>query len=299
MVTRCLPFVLVSLLLSACGIGGTGEPTGQSTKAWLPKVAKDAKLAAQVPKEVAADGKLMIANDQTYPPNEFRDMGGLVGMDVDLGKALAKRLGLEPTFANSSFDGILGGIKAKKYEAAISSFSISPERLSELNLVSYYIAGTSLATLRGNPAKLDPKDLCGATIAVQRGTTQVDDLTARNKRCQQRGEPPATMRQFQAQTDVNLALSAQRVQGELADSPVIDYAHKQTEGKITEIGDSYANAPYGVVVNKNDDKLAEVIRAGVQSLMDDGTYQKILNKWGLDKGAINKAEVNPRVTDYS
>ncbi|WP_031466902.1 ABC transporter substrate-binding protein [Sciscionella sediminilitoris] len=291
--------MVAALTLTSCGIGGTGEPTGHSTKTVLPPVSKDPKLASLVPAKDAEDGKLLIANDQTYPPNEFRDSGALVGMDVDIGRAMAKRLGLEAEFQNSSFDGILGGIKAHKYEAAISSFSISADRLAELNLVSYYIAGTSLGTLKGNPNRLDDNDLCGTTIAVQKGTTQVDDLNARNKRCAQQHKPPATMMQFQAQTDVNLALAAKRVQGELADSPVVAYAIKQSEGKLEQVGKSYANAPYGVAVPKDDTGLAKAVQASLQSLMDDGTYRKILEKWGLDEGAIKKAEVNPKVTDYS
>ncbi|WP_020499571.1 ABC transporter substrate-binding protein [Sciscionella marina] len=291
--------MVVALTLTSCGIGGTGEPTGHSTKTVLPPVSKDAKLASLVPAKDAEDGKLLIANDQTYPPNEFRDSGALVGMDVDIGRAMAKRLGLEAEFQNSSFDGLLGGIKAHKYEAAISSFSISADRLAEVNLVSYYIAGTSLGTLKGNPNRLNENDLCGTTIAVQKGTTQIDDLNARNKRCTVEHKPQTNILQFQAQTDVNLALSAKRVQGALADSPVVAYAIKQSEGKLEQVGKSYANAPYGVAVPKDDTGLAKAVQASLQSLMDDGTYRKILEKWGLDEGAIKKAEVNPKVTDYS
>lgn len=287
------------VLLAGCGVGGTGQPTGHSTKSGMPvHVSANPRLASMVPRSIAADGTLTIADDQTYPPAEFRDNGALVGMDVDLGKALAARLGLRAAFQNASFDGILGGIQAHKYEAAMSAFSVSAERLKQVDMVSYYVAGTSLGTLRGNPDHLTVHDLCGRTIAVQKGTTQLDDLLARNRKCQRAGKPPSVIRQFQAQTDVNLALAAQRVQGELADSPVVDYAVKQTDGKLRTVGTSYANAPYGVAVSKDAKGLARAIRAGMQSLMDDGSYHKILAKWGLTKGAIHRARINPTVTDY-
>lgn len=296
---RTFGLALVALLAAGCGIGGSGQPNGHSSKSAMPvHVRADKHLAAKIPKNVAANGQLVIANDQTYAPNEFRDNGALVGMDVDLGRAIAARLGLRARFQNSSFDGILGGISAHKYDISLSSFSVSAERLKEVNLVSYYVAGTSLGTLRGNPSALALHNLCGKTIAVQKGTTQLEDMQARNKRCRKQGRPPATVRQFQLQTDVNLALAAERVQGELADSPVLDYSVKQTEHKLATVGDSYANAPYGVAIPKDNPRLADAVRAAIQSLMDDGGYRAILEKWGLERGAIKHAEVNPSVTDY-
>ncbi|MFF4594926.1 ABC transporter substrate-binding protein [Amycolatopsis sp. NPDC001319] len=296
-------FALVGLTM-ACGAGGSGAgdagsnsssaaaPGGSSD---IPAVAKDDKLAAMVPASVTSDGKILVGQDQTYPPNEFQDEGGKVtGFDVDLGTAIGQKLGLKMEFQNAAFDGIIPGIQAGKYELAMSSFSINPERLQTVDMVSYYKAGTSLAVLKGNPDGLNLDDLCGKKMGVQKGTTQVDDLQTRSDACTKAGKPAIDVTQLQAQTDVNLALTAKRVQGELADSPVIDYAVKQTGGQLEVVGAPYDTAPYGIVLKKDSGDYTKAVQQAVQALIDDGTYKKILDKWGLSgAGAVTTSEINP------
>ncbi len=130
------------------------------------------------------------ASDASYAPNEFVDADGttIIGMDVDLGKAVGQKLGLDVEFQNSAFDGILPGIAAKKYEMGMSSFTDNADREKEVDMVTYFSAGTKMATLKGNPDGLAIDDLCGKTIAAQRGTVQVDDLTARSDTCTEGGQ---------------------------------------------------------------------------------------------------------------
>ena len=292
-----LPIVLV--LAAGCGATGNGSgdtgSAGTSTAANGP--GKDATLAAMVPADVAKDGKLTIGTDTTYAPNEFVDDNNkTVGMDIDLGDAIAKELGLTADFQAASFDGILAGLSAGKFELAMSSFSVSTERLQTVDMVSYFTAGTSMAVLKGNPASLSLDMLCGHTVAVQKGTTQADDLAARSASCTQGGKLAITVSEFQAQTDVSLALTSKRADAMLADSPVVDYAVKQTNGQLDKVGASYANAPYGIGVAKDKGDLAKAVQGAVQALMDDGTYKQILDKWGVAAGAISKSELNPPTT---
>ncbi|SFW55001.1 ABC transporter substrate-binding protein [Amycolatopsis australiensis] len=294
-------FALVGLTV-ACGAGGSGAGgvTGSNSAAPgagsgdVGTVAKDDALAALVPADVKADGKILVGQDQSYPPNEFQDGGKATGFDVDLGTAVGQVLGVQMEFQNSSFDGIIPGIDAKKYEMGISSFSINADRLKSVDMISYYSAGTSLAVLKGNPDGLKVDDLCGKKIAVQKGTTQVEDLDKKNAACTGAGKPAIEVTQLQAQTDVNLALTAKRVQGELADSPVIDYAVKQTNGQLESVGAPYDTAPYGIVLPKNSGDYAKAVQGAIQKLIDSGAYKKILDKWGLNAvGAVTKSEINP------
>ncbi|WP_020663837.1 transporter substrate-binding domain-containing protein [Amycolatopsis benzoatilytica] len=293
-------FALVGMTV-ACGAGGNGAgssgnaPSSQGAGAGTaPAAQKDAALAGLVPADIKADGKIVIGQDQTYPPNEFVDNGKATGFDVDLGTAIGQVLGLQAEFQNSSFDGIIPGISAKKYEMGMSSFSVTAERMQTVDMISYYRAGTSLAVLKGNPDKLSADDLCGKNVAVQKGTTQVDDLDKKNGACTKAGKPAINITQFQAQTDVNLALTAKRVQAELADSPVIDYAVKQTGGQLETVGAPYDTAPYGIVVAKGSEQFDKALQGAVQKLIDSGVYKQILDKWGLSgSGAVTKSEINP------
>ncbi|MGH3871718.1 MAG: ABC transporter substrate-binding protein [Pseudonocardiaceae bacterium] len=286
----CAAFVVV--LLAGCG---TASSHGADLAAKIPSVATDAALAAKVPPAVSADGIVVIGTDASYAPNEFTAPDGqtIIGLDVDLGTAIAQKLGLTARFVNGSFDGLIPGLSAGRYELLMSSFTINADRLREVHLVSYFSAGTALVTPRGNPDQLSVDALCGRTVAVQKGTVQVDDLAARSTTCTQAGRSAITVRQFQQQTDVALALTAKRADAMLADSPVVDYAVHQTGGQLQVVGQSYATAPYGVVIPKNSAEYPQAVLGAVQALRQDGTYQRILDKWGVSSGAIRQPELDP------
>ncbi|MBL8926053.1 MAG: ABC transporter substrate-binding protein [Pseudonocardia sp.] len=303
---RQLPAALacaaLAVVLAGCGAGGSGNgspaaPTsaGAAASSALPTPTKDDALAAKVPQSVSADGKLVFGTDASYPPNEFTAPDGttIVGMDVDLGTAVAQKLGLTAEFQNSAFPGIIPGIQGGKYELGMSSFTINPERLQTVDMVSYFSAGTSMAVKAGNPDNINPDDLCGKAVGVQAGTVQVDDIAARNQKCTAAGKPAIQVTELQAQTDVTLALTANRIVAMLADSPVVDYAVKTTEGAIEVVGQTYDTAPYGIVLNKGQTDFAQAVQGAVQSLMQDGTYLQILDKYGVAKGAIPTSEINP------
>lgn len=305
---RTLPAALACLtlvgVLAGCGAGGDGSgapaaaPTsgGAAASAAVPTPQKDDALAAKVPQKVAADGKLVVGTDASYAPNEFFDAADntkIVGMDVDLGTAVAQKLGLTAEFQNASFSAIIPGIDSGQYELGMSSFSVNPERVQTVDMVSYFTAGTKMAVRSGNPDKVDPNDLCGKAVAVQAGTVQVDDLGKRNDTCKSAGKPAIQISELQAQTDVTLALSANRAVAMLADSPVVDYAVKTTDGALEPLGDTYDTAPYGIVLGKNQGDFSAALQGAVQALIADGTYKAILDKWNVGAGAIPTSQVNP------
>ena len=182
---------LAALTLAGCGSGGDGSSGGASPSGEaIAPAARDDALAAKVPQSIKADGKLVYGTDASYPPNEFTAPDGttVIGMEVDLGTAIAQKLGLTPEFQNSQFSGIIPGIQGGKYEAGISSFTINDERTKTVDMVSYFSAGTSLATKKGNPDGINPENLCGQAVGVQAGTVQVEDIAARSKACTDRGQ---------------------------------------------------------------------------------------------------------------
>lgn len=285
-----------ALLLAACGAGADGTPSGSTGAGPSPvSVTKDQALAKMVPADVAADGKIVVGTDASYAPNEFAGADGqtIIGMDVDLGKAIAQKLGLTAEFHNSAFGGILPGLQAGKYEWGMSSFTINPDRIRTVDMVSYFTAGTRAAVARGNPEHVSLDNLCGKAVGVQNGTVQFDDLSARNQKCQTEGKPPIAVISLQAQTDVTLALSAKRVVAMLADGPVINYAIAQSDGGLEALGGQYDTAPYGIAIAKNRGEFARAVRSAVQALIDDGTYTKIINKWGGAEGGIKSSQINP------
>ena len=291
--------VAAGALALAVGIAGcsssddTGsEPAASGTAA---AIAKDDALAALVPAEVAADGVLTIGTDASYAPGQFLDVDGetIIGFDVDLAKAVAQVLGLEAQMENAPFGSLVEGVKTGKYELGASSFTINAERQLQVDMVSYFLAGTSWAVATGNPMQITPDDACGKVVAVQRDTVQVADIEARSQACVDAGKPEITIEQFQAQSDATAAVVTGKDDAMLADSPVVAYAIAQTGGKLEQVGEIYEAAPYGYAVPKDQGDYTQAVQGAVQKLIDDGTYLDILTLWGVQGGAVTTSEVNP------
>jgi polar amino acid transport system substrate-binding protein len=255
----------------------------------------DDELAARVPDEIGEDGKITVGTDSSYAPSEFIDEDGetIIGFDIDLFSAVAEKIGFEAEFESASFDSIIAGVGSGRYEVGVSSFTINPERLAEATMVSYFSAGTQWATKAGNPEDVDPDDACGKSVTVQRGTVQVDDVTARSAECEAAGNEAIDIQQFEGQDEATAAIVSGRVDAGLADSPVMAYAVSQTDEQLELLGDIYDSAPYGYVVPLAETEFGQVLADALTALIEDGTYAEILEKWGVEAGAIDTPEVNP------
>jgi polar amino acid transport system substrate-binding protein len=289
-----------TLVIAACGGGSSTGSSGSSNSAGasgsaLPSVSADSALAAKVPAAIKSDGTITVGSDTTYAPSEFIAADGttIEGFDVDLFGLVAQKLGLKAKFQTASFDSIIAGVGSGKYEAGVSSFTVTKAREGQANMISYFSAGTQWSTQKGNPKKVDPENACGTNIAVQKATVQVDDITARSKKCTDAGKKAITIDQYDAQSDATAAVVSGKDDAGLADSPVMAYAVKQTNGQLELLGDVYDSAPYGYVVPKDQTDFAQAIADAVKALIADGSYQKVLEKWGVQAGAITDPAVNP------
>jgi polar amino acid transport system substrate-binding protein len=277
--------------LAACGEKDDSGATGAGS---TPSTSVDQALAGKVPEAIKSDGSLKIGVDSTYAPNEFEDNGKIVGFDVDLFNAVAAKLGLRTEWVKSSFGDIIPGVtQSGKYEVGVSSFTINPERKAQSLMISYFQAGTQWATKAGNPAGVTIDGACGKKVAVQKDTVQVKDVTARSKACTDAKKPAIVIEQYPGQDTATNAVLTGKDDAMLADSPVGAYAVKQTNGQLELLGDIYDAAPYGIVVAKSQTALAEAVRDALKALIADGTYRQVLEKWGVQGGAITDPAINP------
>ncbi len=264
-------------------------------------LAKVDSLNAMLPDKFKQSGTIIVATDPTYPPNEFLPEGSNtpVGMDIDLINAVGQVLGLTVTVEPASFDGIIAGLNAGRYDVGISSFTDTKEREQSVNFVTYFTAGTSIMVPAGNPKNIQSAtDLCGLPVGAQNGTTQLKQLTDATvegsvvKACQDAGKEPPVAQGFPKQTDVNAALVAGRIDAYMADSPVVDYAVKVTGDRFQKVGGDEGAAPYGIAIPKEPAELTPAIQAAMQHLIDTGAYTKILDNWGLTGGAVTTSQIN-------
>jgi polar amino acid transport system substrate-binding protein len=289
----------VALVAAGCGGNdkGTGTGSGGNT-ATTATPSVDQALAAKVPASIKADGKILIGTDSSYAPNEFLGPDGktVMGFDFDLFNAVAAKLGVKTEWQSAVFDAIIPGVQSGKYEMGVSSFTINPDREKQVNMVSYFNAGTQWATKKGNPSGVQPDNACGKKVAVQTNTVQdTDDLSSkRQQACKSAGKPAITIDRYQRQDQATAAVVSGKDDAMLADSPVVAYAVKQTNGQLELLGDIYDAAPYGFVIKKEQTDFAEAVAGAVKALISDGTYKTILSKWGVDAGAIDNPAVNPQ-----
>ncbi|HEY8779493.1 MAG TPA: ABC transporter substrate-binding protein [Solirubrobacterales bacterium] len=299
---------LLATALLGAGCGSSNNNTSSSAtanKTATPgiNVAKDPKIAAEVPKSISSSGTLSVAADATYAPNEFIASDGhtVIGMDADLAKALAQVMGLKADVKNATFDAIIPGLAANKYDLGMSSFTVTKEREKTVDFVSYAIAGTSFfVKADGGPNIQSLADLCGHKVAAERGTTQADDATAQDKKCKAAGKPGVTVQVYPDQNSVNLALSSGRADVDMSDSPPAAYAVEQSNGQFKLTGKQYGVAAYGIAIPKSSG-LAKPVLDALKHVMADGTYNKIFQYWGLVKKGpagcpctITNPQINPQ-----
>jgi polar amino acid transport system substrate-binding protein len=254
----------------------------------------DAKVAGEVPAKVKSKGTLVVAEDASYAPDEFIGSDGhtVEGMDADLAKALAGVMGLKADVKNATFDGIIPGLAAGKFDLGMSSFTDTKEREKTVDFVTYFSAGTSFyVKASGGPAIGSLADLCGRKVAVEKGTTEQTDSTAQDKKCKAAGKPGVQVSVFPDQSGANLALSSGRAQVGMADSPVAAYQVKQSNGQFKLSGQPYGAARYGIAIPKGNG-MAQPVLDAVKVLISDGRYTAIMSKWGLQSGAITDPTIN-------
>jgi polar amino acid transport system substrate-binding protein len=290
-----LPAVLSVAVLGLAACGGSDDSTTTGAKpsaATRTTATVNEDVAALVPAKIKAKGRLTVAADATYAPNEFIGTDGktVEGTDADLAAALASVMGLRAKVVNASFDSIIPALEGHKYDLGMSSFTDTKEREQVVDFVTYFSAGTSFFTKAdGGPDVTALADLCGEKVSVEKGTTQADDATAQAKKCG--AGQKATVLVFPDQNAANLALSSGRATVGMADTPVAAYQVKQSQGQFKLAGESYGTAPYGIAIPK-DIGLDKAVLASVKQLMSDGTYMAILRKWGVETGAIDNPTIN-------
>jgi polar amino acid transport system substrate-binding protein len=245
-----------------------------------------------VPATVKAKGTLTVAADATYAPNEFVGSDGhtVIGMDPDLVDALAATMGLKAKVVNATFDTIIPGLAAGKYDLGASSFTDTKAREKTVDFVDYFVAGESFYTKASGGTSISAlADICGKTVAVEKGTTEETDAGTQSKKCTSSGKGAVKVLSFSDQNGANLAVSSGRAQLGFVDSPIAAYQVKQSNGQFKLVGASFANAPYGLAVPRNG--FAKAVLAALKDVMKSGQYMQILTKWGIQAGAIPSAQV--------
>ncbi|SFR24690.1 amino acid ABC transporter substrate-binding protein, PAAT family [Lentzea waywayandensis] len=295
---RLLVTSLLVLGLAACG--STSDPAQTSTppSSDLGSVKKDDALAALLPPEIASAGTLKVGSNIQNPPNNFYDQDGKtpMGSEVDLIKAISAKLGLKAEHSDMAFSSLITSLETGRVDVTMAAMNDTAERQQKIDFVDYFTSGITIMVQKGNPQGVKgPDDLCGKGIAVNLGSSQEQFGKEQSAKCVAAGKPEVTLSVTDSDTGNQNQLRTGRVAAILNDLPTAVYVAKTAgDGQYFEVVPlaPINGGPYGIGVAKKNAKLSEAIKGALQSLIDDGTYEKIVTTWDIKQGAITKAAIN-------
>lgn len=286
--------IVTGMMLSSCGVGVEDNPVPKQTF----DVSADRELANDLPKTIKREGSVKIAVAVGSAPDVFQDeFGNLVGWEVDVAKAATAKLDIKPEFTEISFDSIIPGLQAQRYDIAFGQIGITDERMEKVDQV---------ATGLGNQAFAAPSDtdtavpgitaLCGMKIGITRGSRQQEFAEEQTKKCSAAGKKPIAIQVYDDGTKANLAMLSGRADVSWSGSTSMNYFVKVSKGKAKIVGHHLDPYPLGGALSK-DSEFSQSYADAVNALIEDGTYEEIMNKWGIPDSIIEEAVVNPEVKD--
>lgn len=248
--------------LAACGSASTGD-SGKSGAA-------ETSALAQVKKA----GKIVFATEGTYAPFSYHDSktNKLTGYDVDVATAIAKEVGVKAEFAEGSFDSLLAGVDAKKYDTVADQISATTERKAKYDFSDPYTYSYGVAiTTKENPKGIKSFDDIKGLRAAETGTSNW------NQTAQQKGATIVQVNDFGQQVD---ALQSGRADVTLNDGlAVLDYLKQKPDADIKIVAKSEKTPAAQLPFRKGSDDLVKAVDQAIAKLQKNGTLTKISEKY--------------------
>lgn len=292
-----------SLLLTACG-----DQTNSGSDAAKSEGSKssDSALFDKLPEKIQKAGVIKVGTDAAYAPMEYEEGGKIVGIDPDIAAALGKELGVTFAFTSGTFDGLISSLNTGRQDVVMSAMSDTKARQQGLDdkgkktgtgvdFVDYFTSGVSLLVKKGNPQKIESlDDLCGKKVAVQRGTIYHDTFKAQADTCKKDGKGTLTIEAFDTDAEAQTRVKSGGAVADLNDYPVAAHIAKTAGGgNDFEVAGGQTDAgPFGIAVDKDNTQLRDAIKEALDTIIKNGEYQKVLEKWDVTNSAVTKATIN-------
>ncbi|QKE62801.1 ABC transporter substrate-binding protein [Aquipseudomonas campi] len=230
----------------------------------------------------AEDKPLRIGIEAAYPPFAFKQPdGSITGFDYDIGQALCAEMKVECKWIEQEFDGLIPALKVRKFDAVLSSMSITEERLKSVDFTGKYYHTPAKLAMKAGTVLNDPLvDLKGKKVGVQRAS--IYDRYATDVFV------PAGVEvvRYSSQNEIFLDMTSGRLDATLADVVNIDDGFLKTDaGKgFALVGPDYTEEKYfgngaGIAVRKGDKALADKISAAILAIRANGKYQEVQDKY--------------------
>jgi polar amino acid transport system substrate-binding protein len=251
------------------------------------------ELAKLLPPD-AAKKPFTVAVALGSPPDDFRnEKGEIAGWEIDILRAATQALGIELDLRPTTFDTLIPGLQAKRFDAAVGQMGVTVVREKVVDMIGTLLGNELFAALADDTIRVNGlDDLCGVTVATTRGSREMVFAEEHQPKCAAAGKPPINALAFSDGNGAAEALMSKRARLYWLGSTAISYFVAQSKGRTKVVG-SYTDTSYiGIALPKGSD-MAAPLQAAVQHLIADGTYGKIVTKWGLQDAAVKEAPLNP------
>ena len=267
--------------------------------------ALDQKLHDMLPDAIQKSGQIRVGVEPQNPPYDFYDEDNktIIGVEMDMRADMEQRLGVKFVSMPAQFASIIPGIQAGRFDAGMSAFGDFAEREKIVDIVDYTLEGTSIIVQQGNPKNIHKmKDACGFRAGAVQGSIPLELLDKQKTLCP--ADKPLTVMQFPSNDQIKIALQSGRVDLSMDTTGVAAYslAHQPANAPKLELvpGAKYAVGYQAFLFDKKNTPLRDAIVGALQAMIDDGTYAKIFDKWGLSENMVKKVTINDaaRFADY-
>ncbi len=296
-------------LLGGCGDGDVRETVGSKGTKGAINISPDQhrvrgkkvdSIAAKVPAAIRARGTLRIGGSaDASPPLGFyaTDDKTRIGSEIDLATLVADTLGLKVDFQAVSWENLFVGLDSSKFDGVFSNVTVTEERKQKYDFATYRLDDLAFEAKKGTSWRVKgPKDVAGKTVSVSSGTNQEKILVDWSKQNEKAGRKPVDIKYFQKDTDYYLALQSGRIDAYFGPNPTCAY-HVASAGQTQIIGrfSGGGDQVQGKIAatTRKGSGLVDAYAAALDHVIEDGSYAKVLKRWGLSSEAVKKSEINP------
>ena len=254
-----------SLILSLAGCGSKGAETEKTTAA----AGETKEAGAEAAGTEATGGTLVMATNAEFPPYEYREGDNVVGIDVEIGEAIAKSMGMELKVEDMAFDSIIVAVDAGKADVGLAGLTVTEDRLMNVNFSDPYTTATQAVIVKDDSPITSPNDLEGKKIGVQLGTTG-DQYAGDIK--------DATVERYNKGFEAVQAMTQGKIDAVIIDREPAKVFVEQNEG-IKMLDEAYTEEEYAIAIKKDNEELLKKVNTALAELKSSGELQKILDKY--------------------
>lgn len=257
-------------------------------------------IAALVPQPIRERGQLVVGTTGAgNPPLSFRadDDTTVIGVEPDIAQLVADVLGLELRLEPTSWENLFLAVESGQYDAGFSNITVTEERKDEYDFATYRVDTVSFEVRKDSRIEriAEPKDVAGLTISVGSGTNQEEILLAWDERNRAAGLAPVNFQYYQNAGDYYLALDSGRIDAYFGPNPSLAY-HAAVSGTTKIVGSvsggGDVTADIAAMTRKGNGLVAALDQA-LDTVIANGQYAEVLDRWNLAGEAVATSEVNP------